>query len=170
MQCGASFASDDAKYQTDGRTVSDKDDTAYLREGPPKYTKSHKGLILVIVLGVLIAGMMLVMADRNGPNTSLSYDYEITDISDYGSDSCLVTAQIRLSNDSSHVIQYSEVAFKVEVDNTRYSSNWSVDGMLEPGWYTTRNLTFTIDAEDKDKPMTIVAISKLSIKQDKNLL
>ncbi|MBQ7979151.1 MAG: zinc-ribbon domain-containing protein [Candidatus Methanomethylophilaceae archaeon] len=33
--CGASFATDDMKYQSNGRTVSTTDDTAYLSSAPP---------------------------------------------------------------------------------------------------------------------------------------
>lgn len=66
--CGAAFATDDMHYQTDGRTVSAKDDKAYLSAPPPKYKKHDVGLILVLLIGALVIALILFTPSGEQPS------------------------------------------------------------------------------------------------------
>jgi len=75
--CGVQFATDNDRYQTDGRTVSDEDTTAYLSAPPPKVKGSRRGILYafaIVVVGVLIILMMV------GNAHEAVYNYEQTSV------------------------------------------------------------------------------------------
>ena len=76
--CGASFTSDDERYLADGRTVSNKDETAYLSSPPPKYKKSHVILPAVIILAMVVAFIAITASGFPGTNDpDVRFDYDI---------------------------------------------------------------------------------------------
>lgn len=108
--CGASFTSEDEKYQSDGRTVSSKDETAYLSAPPPKYRRSHMILPAVIIFAMVVA--FFVIAASGFPGTSdpdVRYDYkmwtadyiELKDHSHVGPDAGMtfIVMEIKIVND-----------------------------------------------------------------------
>ena len=77
--CGASFTSEGEKYLNDGRTISDKDETAYLSAPPPKYRRSHVILPAVIILAMVVAFIVIVASGfPGGDDPDARYDCSIT--------------------------------------------------------------------------------------------
>ena len=85
--CGASFTSDTDRYESDGRTISDKDESAYLKSPPPKYRRQHV-ILPVIVIGALIVAMVFVVAQSNMPasDPDVLYNYSTTTMSELPTD------------------------------------------------------------------------------------
>ena len=77
--CGASFTSEDERYQSDGRTVSSKDETAYLSAPPPKYRRSHMILPAVIIFAMVVAFIVIVASGfPGGDEPDARYNCSIT--------------------------------------------------------------------------------------------
>ncbi len=80
--CGASFTSDAERYESDGRTISTKDETAYLKSPPPKYRRQHVILPVIIIAGLIVAMVFVVaqgyMVD-NDPDVRYNYSMYTTD-------------------------------------------------------------------------------------------
>lgn len=75
--CGASFTSDTERYESDGRTISNKDETAYLRSPPPKYRRQHV-ILPVVIIGALIVAMVFVVAqDYMTDDPDVRYNYSM---------------------------------------------------------------------------------------------
>jgi len=81
--CGASFTSDAERYESDGRTISDRDETAYLSSPPPKYRRQHV-ILPVVIIGVMIVAMVFVVAQgymgHDDPDVRYNYVYGTAEI------------------------------------------------------------------------------------------
>ena len=176
MHCGASFASEDSKYQTDGRTVSNKDDSEYLRKDPPKYKQSHKATVLVIVIALGIAAAIFLVATNNtgsgggdGPVADVYYNYT-QGVHKEQDDNIVVWFDITVSNERVRVLKYSDVSLQLEgLNGRRYLPNYTQEGMLEKGWYVTLSYSYTIPKAAYGSNLSIVALSEYSTYYDKTL-
>lgn len=79
--CGAQFVTDNDHYQTDGRTISDTDETAYLSAPPPKIKRSYKGIVLMLAI-IAVGAVVIVMAA--GGTHDVVYNYALTDYEEDG--------------------------------------------------------------------------------------
>ncbi len=79
--CGAAFTSGTERYESDGRTISNKDETAYLRSPPPKYRRQHV-ILPVVIIGAIIVAMVFVVAQGyivdNDPDIRYNYSLYTT--------------------------------------------------------------------------------------------
>ena len=73
--CGVQFATDDDHYQTDGRTVSSYDDTAYLSAPPPKVRKNRHILGAIILVAVIVIGALVIFSIYANSHDAV-YNYE----------------------------------------------------------------------------------------------
>jgi len=177
MHCGASFASDDSKYQTDGRTVSNKDDTEYLRTAPPKYKKNHKLTVLAVVIALGVAGAIFLVASNNtggGGDSPVAvadiyYNYSQGNYQDYD-DQVIVWMEVTFSNERLSLLKYTDVLFEIEGKNGyRYSPNFTKEGMLEKGWKATINYSYTIPKDIYSSNLKMIALSHYSTYYDRTL-
>ena len=75
--CGASFTSDTERYESDGRTISNKDETAYLRSPPPKYRRQYVILPVVIIAALIVAMVFVVAQDYMVDGPDVRYNYSM---------------------------------------------------------------------------------------------
>jgi hypothetical protein len=73
MHCGVAFATDDMRYQTDGRTVSSEDPDAYLTSPPPK-VRSHKGKAVIAMVAIIAVAVLIGLAlSASAPDARFNY-------------------------------------------------------------------------------------------------
>jgi len=95
--CNAEFASDDDRYQTDGRTLASIDDKAYLSTPPPKVKKGHGRWIIALIIVVIVGAAAIVMIYNNMPDAT--FNYELADSQQISDTSVRVTYVINIRND-----------------------------------------------------------------------
>lgn len=151
--CGAAFASSEDRYQTDGRTVSSHDDSAYLTSSAPRYKKNRTGLVIGIAVVLIAAVAIYAMIGSSGIlDPDIAYDYKITDVDPYGE----TTVDIRIDNLSSDTYDWQGFYFEMEYKGYRY-------GMMDvfahqdilPDWYYTHTIHFDLPSGATAKEMTL---------------
>lgn len=119
--CGATFMSGNASYRTDGRTVSDVDEDAYLRSPPPTYRRSYR-MMLPMVLVVLIAAVVVyAMVDSSGVlKPDIRYDYRIT-YTDSGDGTLRAECDVLMFDNKISGIDWSRTVFELSGHGETYS-------------------------------------------------
>ena len=138
IHCGASFASEDAKYQTDGRTVSNVDDKAYLTADPPEYKKNRNIVVFILVLCIVAVVAWFAFSSMEESNT-LRWDY--TEDSQTVSDGYVyITLTIYVDNSTNSNKDGSQL--NVEISKNDKGRFRTLDlGVLKAGYITWNSIT-----------------------------
>ena len=164
MYCGASFATEDMKYQTDGRTVSATDDKAYLSTPPPKYKKRRTGIVVAVVaiVAVVLVAILLVGASNSA---DVLYDDECTGIGKKaGTDQWVVGYDITVTNNTDHAINSDEILFKLRIDGQVIEPYAKSSQIIVSKGTVQIECVFDIDESQVSKKMEIVAYSELTVR------
>lgn len=134
--CGAQFATDNDHYQTDGRTVSDVDTTAYLSAPPPKVKKPHRWILLAFAI-VVVGVIAILIASSTISDATYNYE-EVSRTPDGWGD--------------------YDVVYILNIRNNRIPN--AVDGNLIPVLYAGSNPHYATPPSDLDNPLPIGTILK----------
>ena len=168
MYCGASFASESERYQSDGRTVSDKDDTEYLRSDPPKYKRSHTMIIAVAIIALVAVGALVLVINQGGSEGNIYYNYE-KGSAQAMDDKIIVSMDIVVLNDSKGMLNYSDVVFRLRTSGGEYEPIVQKTGMLESGWKEYIQQRYTIPMAEYSGALSIIPLTELNMKYDSSL-
>ena len=118
--CGASFASKDAEYHTDGRTVSTVNENAYLTSPPPKYKKSHRGAVCILIIAVVAIGAFILIPNLY-PSAGLTFDYTVDNTSGGGTEQSMITVDVTvyICNSSYRSIELTNVGAWAEYNGQK---------------------------------------------------
>ena len=155
MYCGASFATDDMKYQTDGRTVSATDDKAYLSAPPPKYRKSHKGIVIAVVAIVAIAVVAVLLF---GSMQSADVKYDDYDVETYYSedkDQTGILYKLWVYNRTDHPIDTAKIWFTIEYNGHSYMQTQGDTAIIASKDFMAQGYLFVIDGKVEIDKATI---------------
>lgn len=166
LKCGASFASDDMRYQTDGRTVSNKDDSAYLSAPPPNYKKGHGKVIAVAVIVLLAIAVAVILLGSSGSSSDVGYDYMITEERDLDPEESpqivyrhLIVMDVAIKNNKMDQLDLQEVIFKMNVNGKLYQGWSDLSGTLAKGGVVKGVVTVYIPEEAKGDPKSLSVYS-----------
>lgn len=155
MYCGASFATDDMKYQTDGRTVSATDDKAYLSAPPPKYKKSK----VPIIVGVLVvAGVAMMALFIFGSMQSADVTYDDYDVETYYSedkDQTGILYKMYVYNRTDHPIDTAKIYFTIEYNGQSYMQTKGDTAIIASKDFMAQGYLFVIDGKVEIDKATI---------------
>ena len=138
--CGANFTSENDKYMSDGRTVSNKDETAYLSAPPPRYKSSRMILPAVIILVMVVAFIVITASGfPGGSDADVRYDYDMRN-----TDIIKTDGQGYVKPDEGMIF----VVMKIEIFNDRITTGvsddvdkWEFSLGCKGEWYHMDSLT-----------------------------
>ena len=139
--CGASFTSGSERYESDGRTISNKDETAYLNSPPPKYRRQHV-ILPVAIIGALIVAMVFVVAQGYvvNDNPDVRYNYSMYTASELPTDTDPVLPD--------EGMQF--VIMRIVIINDSISSGVSSDIRIWDFSLYSNNNWYEVDGKTKD--------------------
>ena len=156
MYCGASFATDDMKYQTDGRTVSATDDRAYLSAPPPKYKKSHKGIVIAVVAIIAVAVVAVLLLTTATPADVTYEEYDVDVYYSEDKDQTGILYKMWVYNKTDHAIDTAKIYFKIEYNGQSYMQAQGDTMIISGKDFASQGYIFVIDGK--------VEIEKVRIK------
>jgi len=156
LKCGASFATEDERYQTDGRTISNVDDRAYLSAPPPKYKKSKVPLIIgfFVVIGV-VAVAVLVFGSMQSPDVEYE-DYDIEVYYSEDKDATGILYKMWIYNKTDHAIDTSKIWFTIDYNGMTYKQYGGDTMVLAAHDFAAHGYAFVLEGK--------VDIEKVSVR------
>lgn len=139
--CGVGFATDEEHYQTDGRTVSSYDDTAYLTAPPPKTKRKHH-IGLAVIVGIIVIFVVIMIIGAGAGERTLQWDYQEVEQNTYGDDT-YVTLTLYVSNHTHTNYNGNTFSVHIEYNGISYGS-FVLFGVLESGYIMWKDATVRV--------------------------
>ena len=167
--CGASFVAENERYQSDGRTISSKDDSAYLRAPIRGSWRRYLRPVLIIVLGALIAITAYVVATGylgSNSDCDISYNYSLStheSVSD--TDKVYVDVKVKFIDNRIEGLDPEYLYPVLHVHNKEYkpsTGEFDPDILMYPKDTLLGTFRFVIPADYKDDAMSVTLNSSKS--------
>lgn len=141
--CGASFATEDMRYQTDGRTVSTANDSSYLTSAPPKYKKSKLKYVVFGVVAV-IAVLIVILLIGSSAVADIEYDYKF--VSEDRTDTTIeLVVDIRMKNSNLNSLYVPNVNYRINASGQYFEGQGEyMDVTLAKGSSIDLRMTYSI--------------------------